>query len=204
MGELTEQDLKVLAIKSKMSSGYQLTPQIIKKDVTDEEYARISENLANFPGVDATVDWERNYVNGNLFRSVLGNITSSEEGLPKENLDSYLVRGYNRNDRVGKSYIEQRYEDVLHGTKEEVKNITDKSGNIINTEVIAKGKSGKSLTLTIDMELQKKVEESIEKNLRAFKSSEPLLDRAFVVMTNPNNGQILSMAGKKIVEKKEY
>ena len=34
------------------------------------------------------------------------------------------------------------------------------------------------------MELQKKVEESIEKNLRAFKSSEPLLDRAFVVMTN--------------------
>ncbi len=49
---------------------------------------RISENLAKFPGVDATVDWERNYVNGNLFRSVLGNITSSEEGLPKENLDS--------------------------------------------------------------------------------------------------------------------
>ena len=132
---------------------------------------------------------------------MLGNITSSEEGLPKENLDSYLVRGYNRNDRVGKSYIEQRYEDVLHGTKEEVKNITDKSGNIINTEIISKGKSGNSLTLTIDMELQQKVEESLEKNLRTFKSSEPLL-RAFVVMTNPNNGQILSMAGKRIVEKK--
>ena len=44
---------------------------------------RISENLAG-TRVDATVDWERNYVNGNLFRSVLGNITSSEEGLPKE------------------------------------------------------------------------------------------------------------------------
>ena len=82
-----------------------------------------------------------------------------------------------------------------------MKNITDKSGNIVSTEIISKGKSGNSLTLTIDMELQKKVEESIEKNLRAFKSSEPLLDRAFVVMTNPNNGQILSMAGKKIVEK---
>ena len=77
-------------------------------------------------------------------------------------------------------------------------NITDKSGNIVSTEIISKGKSGNSLTLTIDMELQKKVEESIEKNLRAFKSSEPLLDRAFVVMTNPNNGQILSMAGKRL------
>ncbi|MGR5878873.1 hypothetical protein ACT7DO_01925 [Bacillus pacificus] len=39
--------------------------------------------LRIFQGVDATVDWERNYVNGDLFRSVLGNITSSEEGLPK-------------------------------------------------------------------------------------------------------------------------
>ena len=45
------------------------------------------KNLRSFPGVDTTVDWERNYVNGDLFRSVLGNITSGEEGLPKENLD---------------------------------------------------------------------------------------------------------------------
>ena len=52
-----------------------------------------------------------------------------------------------------------------------MKNITDKSGNIVSTEIISKGKSGNSLTLTIDMELQKKVEESM-KNLRAL-SSEP-------------------------------
>ncbi|MBO1580479.1 penicillin-binding protein 2 [Bacillus sp. XF8] len=201
LAELTPQDLKVLVIKSKMSSGYQMTPQIIKKDVTEQEYTRISENLAKFPGIDATVDWERNYVNGNLFRSVLGNITSAEEGLPKEHLDSYLVRGYNRNDRVGKSYIEQRYEDVLHGTKKEVKNNIDKAGNVIQTETVSKGKSGNNLTLTIDMELQKKVEESIEKHLKAFKSSEPLLDRAFVVMMDPKTGQLLSMAGKRFVEK---
>ncbi|MED4651880.1 peptidoglycan D,D-transpeptidase FtsI family protein [Bacillus pseudomycoides] len=201
LGELTPQDLQVLVIKSKMSSGYQMTPQVIKKDVTEQEYTRISENLAKFPGIDATVDWERNYVNGDLFRSVLGNITSAEEGLPKEHLDSYLVRGYNRNDRVGKSYIEQRYEDVLHGTKEEVKNNIDKAGNVVQTETVSKGKSGNNLTLTIDMELQKKVEESIEKNLKAFKSSEPLMDRAFVVMMDPKTGQLLSMAGKRFVEK---
>ncbi|EEM05125.1 penicillin-binding protein [Bacillus pseudomycoides] len=201
LGELTPQDLQVLVIKSKMSSGYQMTPQVIKKDVTEQEYTRISENLAKFPGIDATVDWERNYVNGDLFRSVLGNITSAEEGLPKEHLDSYLVRGYNRNDRVGKSYVEQRYEDVLHGTKEEVKNNIDKAGNVVQTETVSKGKSGNNLTLTIDMELQKKVEESIEKNLKAFKSSEPLMDRAFVVMMDPKTGQLLSMAGKRFVEK---
>ncbi|MGD2273554.1 peptidoglycan D,D-transpeptidase FtsI family protein [Bacillus wiedmannii] len=199
--ELTEKDIKVLAIKSKMTSGYQMAPQIIKKDVSEKEFTIISEGLANLPGVDVSVDWERVYVNDGLFRSVLGNVSNSDEGLPSERLDYYLVRDYSRNDRVGKSYIEQQYEDVLHGTKKEVRSVADKQGNTIRTEIISEGKSGKNLTLTIDMELQKKVEESIEKILKAYKGSESMLDRAFVVMMNPKNGQVLSMAGKRLVEK---
>lgn len=103
--DLTPQDLEVLAIKSKMDSGYLMTPQVIKKDVNAKEYAIVSENLGKFSGVNTTVDWERDYKNGELFHSILGDVTSSEEGLPKERLDYYLVRDYNRNDRVGKSYI---------------------------------------------------------------------------------------------------
>ncbi|PFJ96122.1 penicillin-binding protein [Bacillus cereus] len=201
LAELTAQDLKVLAIKSKMTSGYQMAPQIIKKDVSEKEFTIISEGLANLPGVDVSVDWERVYVNDGLFRSVLGNVSNADEGLPIERLDYYLVRDYSRNDRVGKSYIEQQYEDVLHGTKKEVRSVADKQGNTIRTETVSEGKSGKNLTLTIDMELQKKVEESIEKILKAYKGSESMLDRAFVVMMNPKNGQVLSMAGKKLVEK---
>ncbi|OOZ81283.1 penicillin-binding protein [Bacillus cereus] len=199
--DLTDKDIKVLAIKSKMTSGYQMAPQIIKKDVSEKEFTIISEGLANLPGVDVSVDWERVYVNDGLFRSVLGNVSSSDEGLPSERLDYYLVRDYSRNDRVGKSYIEQQYEDVLHGTKKEVRSVADKQGTTIRTETISEGKSGKNLTLTIDMELQKKVEESIEKILKAYKGSESMLDRAFVVMMNPKNGQVLSMAGKRLVEK---
>ncbi|OOZ97499.1 penicillin-binding protein 2 [Bacillus cereus] len=199
--DLTDKDIKVLAIKSKMTSGYQMAPQIIKKDVSEKEFTIISEGLANLPGVDVSVDWERVYVNDGLFRSVLGNVSDSDEGLPSERLDYYLVRDYSRNDRVGKSYIEQQYEDVLHGTKKEVRSVADKQGTTIRTETISEGKSGKNLTLTIDMELQKKVEESIEKILKAYKGSESMLDRAFVVMMNPKNGQVLSMAGKRLVEK---
>ncbi|AAS41577.1 penicillin-binding protein [Bacillus cereus ATCC 10987] len=199
--DLTDKDVKVLAIKSKMTSGYQMAPQIIKKDVSEKEFTIISEGLANLPGVDVSVDWERVYVNDGYFRSVLGNVSNSDEGLPSEKLDYYLVRDYSRNDRVGKSYIEQQYEDVLHGTKKEVRSVADKQGTTIRTETISEGKSGKNLTLTIDMELQKKVEESIEKILKAYKGSESMLDRAFVVMMNPKNGQVLSMAGKRLVEK---
>lgn len=198
--ELTPFDLKVLVIQSKMTAGTSMTPQVIKKNISEKEFAVISENIEKFPGVDATIDWERNYVNGELFRSVLGNITNVDEGLPKDRLDYYLTRDYDRNERVGKSYIEQRYEEVLHGTKKEIKNSVDSKGNIIQTETVHDGKSGANLTLTIDMQLQKKVEEILEKYLKNAQRTEPLLDRAFVVMMNPKTGELLSMAGKKLIK----
>ncbi|KWW53256.1 penicillin-binding protein [Bacillus cereus] len=201
VNQLSAKDLEVLAIKSKMDGGYAMTPQVIKKDATEQEYAIISENLATLPGVDTNVDWDRKYIYDDLFRSVLGGVSTSDEGLPRERLDYYLVRDYNRNDRVGKSYLEQQYEDSLHGNKAEVRNVTDKNGNILETINVSKGQSGNNLNLTIDMELQKRVEEIITKNLLRYKGGQPYLDRAFVVMMNPKNGQILSMAGKKIVNK---
>ncbi|MGK0533536.1 peptidoglycan D,D-transpeptidase FtsI family protein [Bacillus sp. 'calajunan'] len=200
VNQLSAKDLEVLAIKSKMDGGYAMTPQVIKKDATEKEYAIISENLATLPGVDTNVDWDRKYIYDDLFRSVLGGVSTSDEGLPRERLDYYLVRDYNRNDRVGKSYLEQQYEDSLHGNKAEVRNITDKNGNILETINVSKGQSGNDLNLTIDMELQKRVEEIITKNLLRYKGGQPLLDRAFVVMMNPKNGEVLSMAGKQLVE----
>ena len=85
--------------------------------------------------------------------------------------------------------------------QKEVRSIADKQGNTIRTETVTEGKSGKNLTLTIDMELQKSRGEH-RKILKAYKGSESMLDRAFVVMMNPKNGQVLSMAGKRLVEKK--
>ncbi|MGX1901040.1 peptidoglycan D,D-transpeptidase FtsI family protein [Thermolongibacillus altinsuensis] len=198
--EITSDELEVVAIFREMNSGYALTPQMIKNEgVTNDEYAIVSEHLEELPGVDVTTDWNRHYAYGNTLRTVLGNITSSEEGLPREKLDYYLSRDYSRNDRVGKSYIEAQYEDVLRGKKAKIKNITDKAGNIIETIEVSKGQRGKDIVLTIDMELQQRVEQIIEEELMAAKrrGGGELLDRAFVVMMNPKTGEILSMAGKQ-------
>jgi penicillin-binding protein A len=203
LNELSKDDLEVLAIYREFNSGYALTPQIVKnKDVTPEEFAVVSENLENLPGVDTTTDWDRYYAFGKTLRSVLGDVSTSDEGLPKEQLDYYLSKDYNRNDRVGKSYIEMQYEDVLHGQKAKVKKITDKAGNVLKTEVISKGQRGKDLVLTIDMDLQLAVEKIIEEELRAAKNypGTSLLDRAYVVLMDPNTGEILTMAGKRIVK----
>ncbi|MBP2241631.1 cell division protein FtsI/penicillin-binding protein 2 [Cytobacillus eiseniae] len=202
LNELTDFDLEVLAIYRDFSSGYALTPQIVKnKDVTDEEFAIVSENLQLLPGVDTTTDWERYYTFGDTLKSVLGSV--SDDGLPAEQLDYYLARDYSRNDRVGKSQIEKQYEDVLHGQKAKVKNVTDKGGKVLETIPISEGKRGKDLVLSIDMDFQIANEKIIEEELLAAKSigGTSLLDRAYVVAMDPWTGEILSMAGKRIVKK---
>ncbi|WP_409306047.1 peptidoglycan D,D-transpeptidase FtsI family protein [Peribacillus sp. SCS-155] len=199
--ELSDEELEVLAIFREFNSGYRLTPQIVKnKGVTKEEFARVSENLDSLPGVDITTDWDRFYTYDKTLKSVLGKVSSSEEGLPSEQLDYFLSRGYSRNDRVGKSYIEKAYEDVLHGQKAKEKVRTDKAGNVIETIPVSKGQRGKDLVLTIDMDLQRATEKVIEDKLKEYKAkpNTPLLDRAFMVMMNPNTGEILTMAGKQV------
>ena len=48
MNQLSAKDLEVLAIKSKMDGGYAMTPQVIKKGATEQEYAIISENQQHY------------------------------------------------------------------------------------------------------------------------------------------------------------
>ena len=195
----TKEELQILAIKREMDSGYALTQIIIKSDVTEREYARVSENLALLPGVDIATDWERGYPYDETLRSVLGKVTTRQEGLPSEKVDYYVSRGYSRNDRVGKSYIEMQYEDVLFGKKGQIQNITDKAGNLLSSTSIPEGEAGKDLILSLDINLQIEVEKIIEEELAAAKgrAGNHMLDRAFVVMMNPKTGEVLSLAGKQ-------
>jgi penicillin-binding protein A len=206
LNELSKDEIEVIAIYREFVSGYKFTPQIVKNEnVTPEEFAVVSENLQLLPGVDTTTDWDRSYAFEDTLRSVLGGVTSSDKGLPAEKIDYYLSRDYSRNDRVGTSYLEKQYEDVLHGQKAKVKKITDQSGEIVSTDVITEGQRGKDLILTIDMDLQRAVEKVIEEELgsaRTFPGT-GLLDRAYVVLMDPNTGEIKSLAGKRIVRDEE-
>ncbi|MEH7885712.1 penicillin-binding protein 2 [Bacillus sp. JJ1609] len=206
LAELTYEDLEELAIFRIMNSGYKFTPQVIKNEnVTREEFAAVNENLDMLPGVNATTDWDREYKYNDTFKPVLGRVTTTIEGLPADRIDYYMSRGYTRNDRVGKSYLELEYEDVLQGKKEKVINVTDKAGELLEKELVSRGQRGKDLILSLDINLQIAVEKVIEKELWAAKSSPgtSLLDRAYVVLMDPHTGEILTMAGKRIVKDQE-
>ncbi|MFQ3781853.1 penicillin-binding protein 2 [Staphylococcus saprophyticus] len=197
---LNDKDLQILAIYREMMSGSALDPQTIKnEDVSDEEYAAVSQKLSDMPGVNTTMDWDRKYPYGDTLRGIFGDVSTTEEGIPKELTEQYLAKGYSRNDRVGKSYLEYQYDDILKGKKKEMKYTTDKSGEVIDSKVINPGSRGDDLVLSIDVDLQKKTEEYLEKQISKLRSEGAKdMDNALIVVQNPNNGDILAMAGKQI------
>ena len=116
--KIDEDDLAAAAIFQRMNSGYALSNQTIKnEEVTDKEIADVSEHLAELPGVSTGTDWERTYPHEDMLRSVLGSVSTEEQGIPEQASDIYLAQGYLRHDRVGQSYLEEEYEPVLKGTK---------------------------------------------------------------------------------------
>ncbi len=200
INSFSKQEEEVLAIFREFNTGYALSPQIIKnKDVSMEEMARVSERLSEMPGVNVTTDWERKYVNDSTLRTILGRVSTSQQGLPSELVKEYKAQGYALNDRVGTSYFESEYENILKGQKEEIEYIT-KNGSVLDTQLVSEGHSGKDVVLTIDLQLQKEIEKIVEEELSKQASKyweSPFLDRAFVVMMDPHTGEILSMVGKK-------
>ena len=115
---LEEKDKKAAYIYYLMNQGYSYDEKVIKKDdVTDKEYAIIAENVNNIKGFDVKLDWNRVYPYGDVFKTILGSVSTNETGIPYELKDYYLNLGYSLNDRVGISYLEYQYESILKGEK---------------------------------------------------------------------------------------
>ncbi|MGX7023341.1 penicillin-binding transpeptidase domain-containing protein [Vagococcus hydrophili] len=196
--EFTKEDEKIATVFKKINSAYALQPVTVKnKDVTPEEIAVVGENTATIPGLSAGTDWEREYPEKDQIRSILGTVSTEKQGLPEEKAEEYLKKGYKINDRVGLSYLEESYENDLKGKRGESEITTDKNQKITSKKEVKPGEKGDNLVLTIDLEFQKKVEEILESNYQSLINSgkAQYSDGAYVVVTEPSTGNVLSMVG---------
>ena len=132
-------------IYKKMNNGYYFDLKTIKENLTDQEYALISE--LDLKGVFLEIGFKRVYKT-EYFNKMFGSIGS----IPAEKKDYYLNNGYNLNDIVGISYIEELYDDILKGEKSKYKYTKNKY------ELVSEGKKGNDIYLTIDIKLQEEVE----------------------------------------------
>ncbi len=171
-----------------MNTGYSFAPKLIKKDINDKEYVYLIS--ANLNGILVNNDWKRKYESS--FKSLIGNIAS----IPYENKAYYLNNGYSLSDKVGVSYLEKIYENTLKGHKSKYE---IKDGNLI---LIEPGKKGNDIYLTIDIDLQNYLDNLLEKELIKTKKeyNTKYFNKIFVVIVDPNNGDILAISGKQIIK----
>ena len=192
-----EIDKEACYIYNLMNKGYYYTEKTIKNiDVTAEEYSKIAEHIDILPGFNVKLDWDRYYPYGRVFKTILGSVSASSSGIPYNLKEYYLEKGYALTDRVGTSYIEYQYENYLKGKKATYQVNEDGS----YTE-LTKGSRGSDIVLTIDINLQKEVEEILEEELIRAKGEAytEYFDKSYVIINDPTTGEILAMAGKQIV-----
>ncbi|MFL2070975.1 peptidoglycan D,D-transpeptidase FtsI family protein [Marinilactibacillus psychrotolerans] len=201
ISDFSKQEKVATAIFKSMNASYSLSTVNIKnQDVSQEEIAKVSENLDSLPGIGTGTDWVRTYPQGNMLKSILGSVTTESQGIPSEKVSKYLAMGYSRNDRVGRSYLEQQYESVLRGTKSSIETETDKNGEIINQIEKYSGSKGDNLILSSDIEYQATVEQIAKDSLA---KREGMSDRIYMAAMDPKTGDILGLTGQKVDENGE-
>ncbi|MDR2832249.1 MAG: penicillin-binding protein 2 [Streptococcaceae bacterium] len=170
---------------------------ITKDNITANDVGIIGENESKLNGITTATDWERKSNITNSIGPIMGRVTTEQQGIPEDQLETLLAKGYARNDRVGVGGLEQTYETYLQGTPSITRLNTDNNGNILSTTQLEQGKIGDSIKLTINMEFQTRVEQIIRDNFnRAVASGAAIYSRGVdVVVMNPNTGAILASVG---------
>ncbi len=195
---LTETDRKAAYLYYLMNNGYSYQEKMIKENATDIEYSYFSENELNQTGFTTKMGWQRKYLYGDTLKQILGTVGS----ISKEEKNVYLEKGYSLTDQVGLSFIERQYEEILKGI-----NATYRKKSSSTLEKLTDEQRGKDIVLTIDIKLQQKVEEILKEQLLRAKgeANTNFLNKSYVVMQEPNTGEILAISGMQIIKSgKDY
>lgn len=186
LNEENESFRKAARIYSLMNNGYAYSKKEILKNVQEEEYAQVIES--NIPGVTGELSWERIYLYEDTLKNVLGSIGN----IPKEEKEYYLSNGYELTDTVGISYLEKQYEEYLKGTKAKYLVNSDNTLTLIEEE-----QRGYDLVLSIDIDIQLKVEEIIKDKILLGKKypNTTYYKDSYALVSDPLSGQIIAMAG---------
>lgn len=162
------------------SKGFESLP--IRTRLSDEEVAKFAAQRFRFPGVDIKARLFRNYPYGELASHVIGYIgrinpreKEQIEEWPEEQQSNYKGTEY-----IGKLGVEQSFEQQLHGITgvEEVE--TSAGGRAVRKLASNPATPGNTIKLSIDIKLQKLIEEMYGER------------RGALVAIDPRNGEVLA------------
>lgn len=185
---------------------YAYTPVNLCYELSPRAVAKIQENIPDLTGIMVSRESIRFYPNGSLASHVLGYIgkIASEAEVQK----FIKEKKYQPNELVGKTGVEEAFEDTLHGVNGKQVVMIDSNGNRTETLSRTEPKAGNNLYLTIDANFQRQSEEIIKNGLISIKhgltyqspwgnysgiTRSSSLNSGSSISVDPKTGELLSM-----------
>ena len=180
--EILPRDRKRLKKLLEESKGLDSLP--LRTRLTDVEVAKFSAQRFRFPGVDVKARLYRSYPYGETASHVIGyigRINQADKDKLEESEDESNYRG---TDYMGKLGVEQSFEKQLHGLTGVEDLETSAGGRAVRKLASSPATPGDTIMLSIDMKLQKLIEDMFGDR------------RGAVVALDPKSGEVLAFVSK--------
>ena len=180
--EVTARDRRRFKKLMDESKSFESLP--IRTRLTDTEVARFAAQRFRFPGVEIKARLFRNYPYGELASHVVGYIGRINQAEKAKIEDDDNQANYRGTEYIGKLGVEQNFENQLHGTTGVERVETSAGGRAVRKLASTPSTPGNLLVLSLDVKLQKLVEDMYGDR------------RGALVAIDPRNGEVLAFVSK--------
>ncbi|MBP8136853.1 MAG: hypothetical protein KAY61_01510, partial [Candidatus Eisenbacteria bacterium] len=165
---------------------------VLSRNAPYSVMAAVEEMRADIPGVDVQVAPIRRYPEGSLGAQLLGYAGEIND----QELEKREDAGYRMGDLIGKTGVERKYEEMLRGQDGAEFVVVNAMGKRVST--LSEGPPrppipGHDVTLTIDLDIQRALEEGMAG-----------VEHGAAVAMDPRDGAILAMVSKPVFDPNEF
>jgi penicillin-binding protein 2 len=168
----------------------QFQPLVLKDDITPDELAFVESHRVELPELETIMVHRRLYPKHGFMAHLIGYVGEVSE----EELNQPQFELYEPGDVVGKSGVEQFYNDMLVGKDGFRRALVNSRGKEVGRLSETPAVAGQQLKLTIDLDLQIAAEEAIEAGGK----------NGAIVAMDPRNGEILAMVSRPVFDPNDF
>jgi len=166
----------------------QYQPLVLKEDISPDEYSFIEAHRNELPELETISEHRRLYPKNGFMAHAIGYVGEVSEDM----LNQPAFEFYKPGDIVGKSGVEQYYNEILMGKDGSRREIVDSRGRVVGRMDEVPATPGKQLRLTIDLDLQIAAEQALgDKN-------------GAIIAMSPKTGEILAMVSRPTFDPNQF
>ena len=156
-------------------------PVRLRRDVPKEAIAALEEDRIDLPGVLVQVEPVRAYPYGTLAAHLLGYLGEISD----RDLATLRPQGYEAGDLIGKDGVERIYDRYLKGRSGQVQAEVDANGRPLRVIGTIPPVPGDTLTLGIDLDVQRAAEEALGSRVGAVVAMDPVDGTIVALVSHP-------------------